>query len=127
MHMQRKDDTPAKPDRALLVMPAKSVKIWRDCNIRNVHGCASFQNTAVCDCASNFDCCAAVARRVWLVEVAPCPTARRAGGVMHSVGGWHGNAQQNTYTFCTMHWHYVNMPSALQLVNGGGIMMICIG
>ena len=35
-----RDGTPGQPARAVLFMPTKSVKIWWDCNIRNVHGCA---------------------------------------------------------------------------------------
>ena len=53
---RRTTDSPAKPARALSCMPAKSVKIWRDCNIRNVHRCASskiaMQFWLVCYCST---------------------------------------------------------------------------
>ena len=41
----------------------------------------------------NFGWCATVARRVWLVGVVPCPTARWGGGLGTPQSGWHGNAQ----------------------------------
>ena len=86
MHMQRKDGTPAKPARALLCMPAKSVQIWRDCNVRHWHGYASSQNCLHSRRLRYFGWCVTVARRVWLVAVVRCPTARWCGRV-HMRGG----------------------------------------